>query len=233
MLKLAVYPLTHVVGAPIASHSAWRPCAQALHVYPPWLKTTHARFWHPPKRARRWGSPPPVSRFGPRSGPGHPPGVRVHEARGAASWWGGSVGCQRSDPVSRILTITESRGVRPVHGVVRAARAARGADAGPQLFCLSNFGRVCAIRGALCEITGGAGPAKMAPAMPCVSALLLVYKPKRNYHVNLSDDTCYIQFRQNELLPGRTSPKLGCHATRIYCQNCSTEQRHNSTEPLT
>ena len=65
---------------------------------------------------------------------------------------------------------------------------------------------VCLISGACApsavhsvEIPGWPGPAKMAPAMPCVSAVLWVYKPKRNYHVTASDDTCCIQFHENEL----------------------------------
>jgi hypothetical protein len=71
-----------------------------------------------------------------------------YEVRGVASWRGGSVGCQRSDPVPGILAITEFEGVRPVYGVSRAVRDARCADATPHIHFLSHFGRVCAIRGA-------------------------------------------------------------------------------------
>jgi hypothetical protein len=101
--------------------------------------------------------------------------------------------------VPEILAIAEFGGVQPLYGVVRAARAARAADGTPR--CL-----VCFIGGACApsvvhsvEIPGSPGPAKMAPAMPCVNAVLWVYKPKRKYHVTVSDDTCYIQSRETEL----------------------------------
>jgi hypothetical protein len=59
---------------------------------------------------------------------------------------------------------------------------------------------VCIISGACTpsavhsvETPGGPGPAKMAPAMPCVSAVLWACKPKRNYHVTSINDTFHIQ----------------------------------------
>ena len=80
------------------------------------------------------------------------------EVRGEASWRGGSVGCQRSDPVPGILAIAEFGGVGPVYGVFRAARAACGADAAPWLHFMSHFGLVCAIRGAFRRNPRGGGP---------------------------------------------------------------------------
>jgi len=47
-----------------------------------------------------------------------------------------------------------------VYDVVRAALAARGADGPPQLYCLSHFWRVCAIRGAFRRNPRGGGPRK-------------------------------------------------------------------------
>ena len=54
----------------------------------------------------------------------------------------------------------------------------------------------------VCPISGACASSTLhSPrgAMPCVSAVLRVYKAERNYHVTSSDDTCYIQFRENEL----------------------------------
>jgi hypothetical protein len=62
--------------------------------------------------------------------------------------------------VSGIHTVTEFEGVRPVYGVVRAALATRGADGSPLLYCLSHFGRVCAIHGVFRRNPSGGGPRK-------------------------------------------------------------------------
>jgi len=90
-----------------------------------------------------------------------------------------------------------------VYGVFRAVRDARCADDTPHIYCLSHSACApSAVNSA--EIPGGTGPAKIAAAMPCVSAVLWVYKPERTYNVTSSDDTCYIQFRENEL-------RMKCH----------------------
>jgi hypothetical protein len=97
--------------------------------------------------------------------------------------------------VPGIFTITEYGGVRPVYGGVRASRTAHGTDAGPQLHCLSRFGRVYAIRGAFRRNSMGGGPRKDGTRDALGQRCSWVYEPKRNYHVTSSDDTCYIHFR--------------------------------------
>jgi len=77
VLKLAVYPLIHVVGMPLDSHFAQHSLRRGAARVPPWVKKPRARIWHAPPRARRRAMPPPVSHFGRRSAPGRPLGVRA------------------------------------------------------------------------------------------------------------------------------------------------------------
>jgi hypothetical protein len=84
VLNLAVHPFTHVVWAPIDSHSAQRPCAAALRVYPPWFKTAHARFGTRPQGHGDGVAPLQYRALSDEAGRVAPQGYG-HEVRGAAS----------------------------------------------------------------------------------------------------------------------------------------------------
>jgi hypothetical protein len=66
VLTLAVYPLTHVVRTPLDSHSAQRPCAEALRVSrhaasaraPEGMATGYPPSSIALRSAKRAGSPP-------------------------------------------------------------------------------------------------------------------------------------------------------------------------------